>query len=191
MQSIANLQDFLSKIQNLDRAYLLLYKKGSAVNDCAYNSIAEAEQRVKNTIIFTANVSEVKDIHPHYGVDSVPSFLEIQKGKVTQLIKGCNTENYYVSAIEKSIFQTINSNEKPLHRVTVYSTPTCSWCHTLKAYLKQHHIPFTDIDVSRNQQAAQEMVRRSGQQGVPQTDINGTIVVGFDKIKINTLLGIQ
>jgi len=52
-------------------------------------------------------------------------------------------------------------------------------------------VQFTDIDVSKNQQAAQEMVRKSGQQGVPQTDIDGTIIVGFDKTRINNLLGLK
>ncbi|MBU2554283.1 MAG: NrdH-redoxin, partial [Bacteroidetes bacterium] len=72
-----------------------------------------------------------------------------------------------------------------------YSTPSCSWCNTLKTHLKKNGIRFTDIDVSRDQKAAEAMVHRSGQQGVPQTDINGEMIVGFDKARINTLLGIQ
>ena len=52
-------------------------------------------------------------------------------------------------------------------------------------------ITFTDIDVSRDEHAARMMVQRSGQQGVPQTDINGEIIVGFDKNRINKLLNIQ
>ena len=75
--------------------------------------------------------------------------------------------------------------------VTVYSTPTCSWCTTLKTYLRNQRIPFSEIDVSRDQNAAEEMVRRSGQQGVPQTDIEGEMIVGFDKARINELLGIE
>ena len=50
---------------------------------------------------------------------------------------------------------------------------------------------YSEINVSKDQNAAEAMVRKSGQQGVPQTDINGTMVIGFDKVKINKLLGIQ
>jgi len=73
----------------------------------------------------------------------------------------------------------------------VYSTPSCSWCNTLKAYLKQNNIAFIEIDVSRDQKAADELVKRSGQMGVPQTDINGEIIVGFDKPRISRLLGLK
>ena len=74
--------------------------------------------------------------------------------------------------------------------VKVYSTPTCPWCIRTKQFLKDHNISFEDIDVSSNQQAAEEMVQRSGQMGVPVVDINGQIIVGFDKEKINTALGL-
>lgn len=191
MEAIGSLSTFLEKNKSRDISYLLLYKPGSALNDCAFNNVREASGKVQDLQVFAANVLEVRDIHPYFGVDSVPSFLEIQKGKLVNNLKGCNTVNFYTNAMEKAVYNTQHPDEKPSHRVTVYSTPTCSWCHTLKAYFKQQNIVFTDIDVSRNQQAAQEMVRRSGQQGVPQTDIDGTMVVGFDKTRINTLLGIK
>ena len=80
--------------------------------------------------------------------------------------------------------------EKPQKNVTVYTTPTCTWCGTIKTYLRKNGIRFREVDVSVDQAAAEAMVRKSGQQGVPQTDIEGQIVVGFDKAKINRLLGI-
>lgn len=76
------------------------------------------------------------------------------------------------------------------HSVTVFSTPTCPWCARLKAYLKQHQIAFKDVDVSRDVQAAQEMVSRSGQMGVPQAWIDGQVVVGFDRKRVDELLGL-
>ena len=57
--------------------------------------------------------------------------------------------------------------------------------------MRKNAIRFTDIDVSRDQAQAEELVRRSGQQGVPQTDIDGEFIVGFDKNRINKLLGIN
>ena len=75
--------------------------------------------------------------------------------------------------------------------VKVYSTPTCPYCHTLKAFLKEKGIEFKDIDVGRDLKAQEEMIDKSGQMGVPVTDIDGQIVVGFDKEKICKLLKIE
>ena len=76
-------------------------------------------------------------------------------------------------------------------RVIVFSTPTCSWCRKLKSYLKDNRIRFKDVDVSRDAKAARDMMRKSGQQGVPQMWINNRPIVGFDKQKINRELEIK
>ncbi|HDJ30537.1 MAG TPA: glutaredoxin family protein [bacterium] len=75
--------------------------------------------------------------------------------------------------------------------IKVYSTPSCPYCVTLKAFLKQHNIEFEDIDVSQDKKAREEMVKKSGQMGVPVVDIDGEIVVGFDREKICKLLNIK
>lgn len=74
--------------------------------------------------------------------------------------------------------------------ITVYSTTTCPWCVKAKDYLKSKGIEFDDINVSLDPKAAQEMIEKSGQRGVPVLDINGSIVVGFDKPQIDKLLGL-
>jgi len=79
---------------------------------------------------------------------------------------------------------------KPQPRVIVFSTPTCSFCNMAKKYFRENKIKFRNVDVSRDPAAARDMVRRSGQQGVPVIDIGGKIVVGFDRVKINKYLGI-
>lgn len=76
-------------------------------------------------------------------------------------------------------------------KVVVFSTPTCSFCTMAKSYFREKGIKFTDIDVSRDQVAARDMVRRSGQMGVPVIDIGGKIIVGFNRPQINSLLGIK
>jgi glutaredoxin-like YruB-family protein len=73
-------------------------------------------------------------------------------------------------------------------RVIVFTTPTCPHCTTAKRYLTEKGIRFKEIDVSRNTKAAQDMVRKTGQQGVPQVWINNRPVVGFDRNKINRML---
>ncbi len=74
--------------------------------------------------------------------------------------------------------------------VIVYSTPNCPWCVRVKQFLKENNILFLDWDVSVDQLAADEMIKKSGQMGVPVLDIDGQIVVGFDKEKIKSALGI-
>lgn len=75
--------------------------------------------------------------------------------------------------------------------IRVFSTPGCPYCVTLKEFLKQNNIEFEDIDVSKDEKAIEEMVEKSGQMGVPVIDIDGEIVVGFDKPKISKLLNIK
>jgi len=75
--------------------------------------------------------------------------------------------------------------------VKVYSTPTCPWCTVAKRYLESKNVRFDDIDVSRNREAALEMIQKSGQRGVPVIDINGNIIVGFDQAAIDRFLNIQ
>lgn len=75
-------------------------------------------------------------------------------------------------------------------KVKIYSTPTCPYCIRVKQFMKENGVNFQDIDVSRDQDAAQEMIKRSGQMGVPVVDIDGQLIVGFDKEKIKSSLGI-
>ncbi len=78
----------------------------------------------------------------------------------------------------------------PAKKVKIYSTPTCPYCKQAKDFLKQNKIEFTDVDVSTNQKAANEMIEKSGQMGVPVIEINGDIIVGFDRPRIKKALGI-
>lgn len=78
--------------------------------------------------------------------------------------------------------------KKKNKRVIIFSTPTCTHCNHAKRYLRERGVRFRDVDVSRDPAAARDMIRRSGQQGVPVLDIGGRIVVGFDKAKIDRLL---
>ena len=72
--------------------------------------------------------------------------------------------------------------------VKVYSTPTCPWCTMAKQYLSSRNINYEDLDVSKDRNAAAEMVQKSGQRGVPVLDIDGNIIVGFDKDKIDSFI---
>ena len=76
-------------------------------------------------------------------------------------------------------------------QVRVFSTPACPYCVTLKEFLKEHQVEFEDIDVSQDTQAREEMIKKSGQLGVPVVEIGGEIIIGFNKEKITNLLNIK
>jgi glutaredoxin-like YruB-family protein len=81
--------------------------------------------------------------------------------------------------------------EKAKAKVIVYSTPTCPFCDLVKRYLKEHNIEYIDYNVAADHEKAKEMYMKSGQLGVPVLDINGTIIVGFNKQAIAKALGID
>lgn len=74
--------------------------------------------------------------------------------------------------------------------IKIYSTPTCPYCKLVKQYLSSKGQSYEDIDVSQNKTALEDMVKLSGQMGVPTVVINGQVVVGFDKERIDSLLGV-
>jgi len=192
MIQIDSYTDFITGLTGKDKAYLLLYKKGNEKSDCAFSNVQSGCEKVKKVNIFHADVNYVRDIHERFDITTVPALLEFRDGVFINIIKGCLEANQYKACFEDKIFHAKRKDgEKPASRVIVYSTPTCSWCNTLKTYLKLHNVLYTDIDVSRDQKAADALVKRSGQMGVPQTDINGEIIVGFNKVRINQLLGIN
>jgi len=193
MKLVNSNADFTTGTKNLNKYFLFLYKGSSAVSDCAYNALKEADNKSQSGLsIFAADVNFVHDIHSFYNINSVPSLLIFENGRHINTVKGCLTSSNYTTILENAALQAkASSVGKSAKRVTVYTTPTCSWCNTLKAWLRKNNVAFSEVDVSRDQQAAADLVRRSGQQGVPQTDINGQIVVGFDQQRLKTLLELQ
>ena len=85
----------------------------------------------------------------------------------------------------------MQAQAKPVPKILLFTTPTCPFCTTAKRYFKDQGIKFREVDVSRNPSAAADMQRKTGQMGVPVILINNRPIVGFDKIKINKLLGLK
>jgi len=187
--------DSLKALKNItglnENVWLLLYKKGSEQSDCAFTNFAKTEAGEGN-VLYVADVNDVRDIHTEYGINSVPSLLHFENGELKNVTKGCHKAEQFNAIIGKNVFVSgTGTDEKRQKRVTVYTTPTCSWCTTIKRHLQANGIQYREVNVAADQKAAEEMVKKSGQQGVPQTDIDGQIIVGFDKTRINTLLGIR
>ncbi len=73
-------------------------------------------------------------------------------------------------------------------QITIYSTPWCVYCKMAKEFFEKNNIPFVEKDVAEDDAARDDMIKKSGQMGVPVIDIDGTIIVGFNKPQIVELL---
>ena len=76
-------------------------------------------------------------------------------------------------------------------KVIIYTTPTCIYCQMTKKFFKDNNIVYEEKDVSTDEKARDEMIEKSGQLGVPMINIDGNIIIGFDKEKLSELLGIK
>lgn len=73
-------------------------------------------------------------------------------------------------------------------KIKIYTTPSCPFCQMAKQYLREKGFLFEEVDVSRDEEAAREMIEKSQQMGVPVIEIDGKIIVGFDKERIDEIL---
>lgn len=90
---------------------------------------------------------------------------------------------------KKKIKEMLESNEKAKQKkVIVYTSPSCPYCNMVKQYLLSKSVEFEEVDVSLSREKAQEMLRKSGRMGVPQVDISGRMIVGFNQAAIEEAL---
>ncbi len=75
-------------------------------------------------------------------------------------------------------------------KVKIYTTSTCPWCVKTKEFLKANNVKYEELNVGEDEKARNEMLEKSGQLGVPVTDVNGTIIVGYDKEALKKALSI-
>lgn len=193
-KEISSHNEMLSVIKSKNKSFVLLYKKDSESCICALDRLeSQITKEDKGINYLKVDVKSVRDIHEEYNIKSVPSLLQFESTNLKNVIKGCMSEEYYNSVIN-GVFNSntgANKTENKSKRVIVYSTPSCVWCTRLKNYLKDKGVKYQEIDVAANQSKMEAMKRKSGQMGVPQTEIEGQMIVGFDKPKINRLLGLN
>ena len=188
MESVKNIEQ-LKKEEKLK--LVLFYTDKSEKSLETLEILKELQEENKDVPLYTVNASEVKTIHPVYKIDSVPAVLVIRNNSDVNIIYGKQKKSYYEMLFNSTPRLNENGEEIVQPNVTVYSTPSCTYCTQLKTYLKKNRIMFNDIDVAADANAAQELQNRTGQTGVPQTDIGGEMIVGFDRKRISDLLGIK
>ncbi len=192
LKSVSSYDELKKELQSHERGFVLLYKAGSDTSECALGRLETQEVDHDNVVVLKVDVSKTRDIHPKYSVTSVPSLLQFDNEELKNVIKGCMTVDYYKSVIN-GIYSKSSSTDgvEKQKRVVVYGTPSCSWCKRIRDYFNENNVKYRYIDVAANPTIAEEMKRKSGQMGVPQTEIDGQMIVGFDKPKINRLLGLN
>lgn len=178
-------------VQEKHKEFLILvfYANFSSPAKRTLSEIERFSKENKQIPVYIIDVERVKGIHKQFGVENVPTVLSLRKGKVTQRIEGVESAKFYAYIFSGIISSRYKTGRKAVsHRVIVYSGPGCPACGTAKAYLRRWGVSFRVVDISRDQHAAEMLVRRSGQMAVPQIDIDGHLVVGFDQAKIDRIL---
>ncbi len=90
---IKSYPDLQEKIKNKDLTYVLIYKKGSEISECAIKNITEGTDKESDLELFTVDVSEVRDVHERYSISSAPTLLSFEKGVFKNTYKGCNDKD--------------------------------------------------------------------------------------------------
>ncbi len=188
VQSKEQFDNFLAPKKDL--ALVAFYKETSQQSMELLEVLKDFEKTIDGIAIYTVNVANVKDIHTVYEINAVPSVLVLKDGKKVNVIVGLQTKEFYEDLVAEEITKSKGDGKK-VFRVVVYTSDGCPWCTRAKSYLRELKVPFTEVNVSRKPSEADKLVKRTGQMGTPQIDINGTFVIGFDKPKIDKLLGIN
>ena len=150
----------------------------------------EAVEKFKDQEIklFKINLDENPSFSAYFKVEELPVVFMFRNGALAKTLKASLPKE----EIEKLIDEIVNPPAKTgkYPEIKVFTTPTCPYCQMLKQYLKEKGVPFEEIDVSKDREWAYKMVQRSGEMGVPQAWIGDEVVIGFDKARIDALLGL-
>ncbi len=181
----------LNEVKNEHNLIMVLFYKITSDNSLEVQDIlGEMEEKHSDLKIYKVKVGEVRDIHNHYNIHEVPTLLVFRKGQPAEIIKGKQTLDFYEELLNEIEVSYDSESESSAQEVTVYTTPTCQYCDAVKEFLENKGVDYDEIDVSADQEAAQELMDETGQKGVPQTEIDGQFVVGFDTDQLESLLNI-
>ena len=187
---IKDKEDF-EEIQKKNKKFFVLVFYGAFSSSAkrALNELSQFERENEKIPIYIIDVEKVKGVHKQFGVQNVPTVLALENGKVTRRIEGLQSAKLYTRILLGAHPSSRGKSKGTTpHRVIVYTGSGCPACAAAKAYLRGKGIVFREVDIARDRHAAQRLVQRSGQMAVPQIDIDGHLVVGFDQVKIDKLL---
>lgn len=154
----------------------------------AFAAFAEAHPELP---VFVVDVGQVKGAHARFGVERVPAAVAVREGRVFRRVEGAHDAEAWARALlphdVAAPVATAGAPARPMP--IVYTTPTCVWCGRLKGWLQQQGVAYREVDIAADPAAADALVARSGQMGVPQVEIGNQFVIGFDRDRLSTLLG--
>jgi len=187
-------REHLREVQRNHKGSLVLAFWGG-FSDAANRALVELRtfaQEYDDVPVYVVDVQKARGIHKDFGVQRVPTVVAVENGAASRSVEGVQSARFYgLYFAGQSPGRRPEGQERKVRRVTVYSGPGCPACGQLKTYLRTHGVSFLEVDIARRPDEAEKLRRRSGYMAVPQTDINGRLVVGFDRSKLNRLLGIQ
>ena len=191
LQRLESLDEYKELIERNQFYTVLAFLSENSARSMEAEKILKFLSDETGTPIWGVNVHQTVDIHPILSITQIPTVVTIKNGEMVNKLVGLQREGTYRKLLSDAPRKKADGSEAPPLRVTVYTTRTCPHCTTVKNHLKRKGVAFREIDVSSDANAASDLQRRTGQTGVPQTDINGTIVLGADIAKINRLINIQ
>lgn len=166
-----------------------------AFSETSERGLAEVEafaEEYQDVPVYLVDVQQVRGLHKDFGVKRVPTVMTLENGKVTRTVEGVQSARFYgVHLGGAAPNARPSAARRRVRHVTVYSGPGCPACGHLKQYLRTHGVSFREVDIASRPDEAERLRRRSGYMAVPQTDINGRLVVGFDRARLDPLLGIE
>jgi glutaredoxin-like YruB-family protein len=183
--------EHLVEVQQKHKEFLivLFYGSFSPASKRALDELAQFSKEDEHLPVYGIDVEQVKGVHRQFGVETVPTVLALRNGKVAQRFEGVESAQFYARIFSGVYHARFKTGKSPVsHRVIVYSGPGCPACGSAKTYLRRRGVRFREIDIARDPHAAQRLVKRSGQMAVPQIDIDGHLIVGFDQAKIDRIL---
>ncbi len=176
-----------------EKSYVLAFL--GAFSDAARRARPQLEEfasEAEEVPVFAVDVEQADGLHKDFGITEVPTVMAVEKGEIKKCVKGVHSSRFYKMHFGgNSSSRSTKDGKRDARNVVVYSSPGCPACTQVKNYLRRHGISYQTVDISRDEKAARKITQRSGQMAVPQTDIDGTLVVGFNQGKLNKLLGIQ
>lgn len=190
LKILKSVEEYAALIDGSQNTAVLAFLSKNSTKSMEAEMILSRLAQQSGTPVWGVNVSETREIHPLLSIDQVPTVVTIQNGVLIKKVVGLQTEGTYRKLLSQAPRLREDETVAPLLQVTVYTTRTCPHCTTVKNHLTRKGVPFKEVDVSRDTQAASDLQRRTGRTGVPQTDINGTFVLGANIPQINKLIGI-